>query len=372
MRRVQLRALLSACPPSIVFDARARELPLEGDDAANGRRVLAPFFEHSLLKNTMLLKTVVRSAGEETGIASRTRIYFPFDPRQPGNGGMSLQCDAEFDLKALEKFSGIKLDRARIDNDLRKIPILVKLPSFAPFLLRDAFERSGLCVDLRHFRVSDAEAFAMRDALKAKLKPLAAMALSLPATSVGDSRLDLLARKLWDLDDPDFLATFGHALKIAEGETTDVLYAWIGVSYFQREFAKRQSKLRELGEWLGKAAPRDGMLDEQRRQLETDRAQVRDGLRRAWAQAGAIFARYNSSYDALIGSSDARPFVEYLTTVRADFIALGAQLALIEQCVCVYDAVAAQERGSQLSSDLLQDLAAGMRGGVDARELDAA
>lgn len=372
MRRVQLRALLSSCPPSIVFDGRARELPVEGDDAANGRRVLAPFFEHSLLKNAMLLKTVGRAALDETVIASRTRIYFPFDPKQPGNGGMSLHCDANFELKALEKLTGVKLDRARMENDLCKISILAKLPSFSPFLLRDAFERSGIAVDLRHFRVSDSEAFALRDALKAKLKPLAAMALSLPATAVGDSRLDLLARKLWELDDPDFLATFGRALMIREGETVDVLYAWIGVSYFQREFAKRQAKLRELGEWLGKASPRENMLDEQRRQFDADRVQVRDALRRAWVQAGAIFARYNSSYEALIGKSDARPFVEYLGGVRADFSALGAQLALLEQCLCIYDVLAAQERGSQLSSDLLQDLAASMRDAADIRQLDAA
>jgi hypothetical protein len=361
MRRLRLKALFAACPPSIIFDARARQLPEQDGDAENGRRSLQPFFEHTLLKNALLLKTVGRSAPDMPANAVQTRIFLPFDPKSPGNGGMSMLCDGEISLKSLEQSMSCKIDPARIEGDLQKIHVLAKLPSFSPFLLRDAFERSALPVDFRHFRVSDAEAFAMRDTLKAKLKPLAAMALALPANSVGDARLDMLARKLWELDDPNFLGAFGQALKIPDGQTIEVLYAWIGVSYFQREFAKRQTKLRTLAEWLsGKVEP------------EADRAQVRDSLRWAWSQAGGVFDRYSASYDTLISKSDAKPFVEYLQNVRVDFHVLGARLALIEQCLCVHEVVAAQERGSQVAMDLLQDLAASLRDGIEGRDLVAA
>lgn len=368
MRRLRLKALLSSCPPPIVFDARARELPEEEGDAQNGRRVLQPFFDHTMLKNAMMLKTVGRTAPDMPANAVQTRLYVPFDPKHPGNGGMSMSCEADLTLQALEKFTSGKIDPQRIENDIRKLQVLAKLPSFSPFLLRDAFERSGIAVDLRHFRVSDAEAFAMRDLLKAKLKPLAAMALSLPANSVGDARLDMLARKLWELDDAGFLGAFGQALKIPEGQTIETLYAWIGVSYFQREFAKRQPQLRALAEWL--AVKPAG--DDPGRQLESDRAQVRDSLRWAWSQAGGVFERYSASYDELISKSDAKPFVEYLQNVRVDFHILGARLALIEQCLCVHEVVASQERGSQIALELLQDLAASLRDGVDARDLAAA
>lgn len=368
MRRVQLKTLLAACPPPIVFDGRARAL-----DAAEGGGGLQPFFEHTVLKNAMLIKSVARSAQTAGGLAVQTRLYFPFDPKQPGNGGMSLLCDADFGLAVLEKASGMKLEGERIAQDLKKIPVLARLPSFSPFLLRDAFERAGVDADRRHFRLSDADAAAMRDALKAKLKPLAAMALALPSNSLGDGRLDLLARKLWELDDPGFLVPFGQALKIQEGQTIEVLYAWIGVSHFQREFAKRQSRMRQLAEWLApKSSTGEGLREEQGRQIEADRAQLRESLRLAWTQAGAIVERYGSSYDALINKSDAKPFVAYLESVRDDFQALGARLALIEQCLCVFDVVADLPRGSQLAVELLQDLAASTRDGVDNRELVAA
>lgn len=371
MRRHRLKALLAACPASIVFDARARELPAQGGEAQDAPQMLPPFFGHVLFKNAVLLKTVGRAAADMPANAIQTRLYMPFDTKNPGNGGVSMPCDGEMSLQAVEKFMSCKIDPARMEDDLRKIQMMAKLPSFSPFLLRDAFERASLSVDLRHFQVSDAEAHAMRDALKAKLKPLAAMALALPSNAVGDSRLDALARKLWDLDDPAFLGGFGQALKIPQGQTIEVLYAWIGVSYFQREFAKRQPKLRELAEWLG-GKPQPGEIrDDAARHAESDRGQVRDSLRWAWSQAGGVFDRYSSSYDALVSKSDAKPFVEYLQNVRTDFKVLGARLALIEQCLCVHGIVAARDRGSQVAAELLQDLATSLRDGGD-RDLAAA
>lgn len=360
MNRAGFKALLETCPPSVLFDARARDLPAGEADDAN--RTLPAFFEHSLLKNVVVLKTVGRETPGPIGAAVQTRIYVPFDSKRADHGGVSMVYGDDLQLSDLEKFTDAKIDPARIEADLQKLKLLARLPSFAPFLMRDAFERANLAADLRHFKVSDAEANAMRDTLKAKLKPLAAMALALPANAVGDSRLDMLARKLWELDDANFLKAFGHALKIPEGETLDTLYAWIGVAFFQREFAKRQAKLRELAAWLSQKREPQEMRNEFVRSLEADRGQLRDALRRAWTQAGQTFDRYNKSYDALIADSDALPLVEYLRNVRGDVITLGAQLALLEQCLGVYEVAARAGRGNPEAEELVRDLAASLRG----------
>jgi hypothetical protein len=348
-----------------VFDARARELRKtgEGEDAA--ARTLPPFFDNALLRNVILLKTVERAdAGTQDVAGLQTRLYFPFDNKQAGNGGMSLIYAKNFSAATLEAFFGVKkLEPARIDADVKKIQVLAKTPSFSPFLLRDAFERAELAVDMRYFRVSDEEAAALRNNLKAKLKPLAAMALSLSPETLGNTALDLLARKLWELDDPHFLLPLARALKIPDADTIDVFYAWIGVSYFQREFSKRQAQLRLLAEWLASKAPfADGVKEEILREFEDDRRQVRDRVRWAWSSAGVVFERYTKSYDALIaGGGNARPFVEYLQSVRADFAALGARLSVIEQCLSFYEVTAAQERGSLLSFEILREVARSMR-----------
>jgi hypothetical protein len=337
--------MLSSGVSSIVFDVRPRE------DNYGTVEKLPPFFDLTLLRNVIMLKTVEPDQGLQT------RLFVPFDGARATKGGASLICGAEITRRELESFFGAKLDD-RCETDLKKIRILARTPSFCPFLLRDAFERAGVPADKRYFRVSDAEADEMQDTLKARLKPLAAMALSLSPTAVGDSRLDLLARKLWELNDPNFLKPLTAALKIPDGETAEVLYAWIGASFFQREFAKRQNKLKRFAEWLSAKANEAAEHD-------TDARNVRERVRQSWSAAGAIFTRYSTSYDALITKADAKPFVAYLDGVRGDFLALGAQMSVIDQCLCVYDIIAGEVRGSQTGVELLRDLAAGMRDSSD-------
>mgnify|MGYP000892162175 CR=1 FL=1 len=345
MGRTQLKALLSSGASSIVFDVRPRDSFFSNDEAIPG------FFELSLLRNVILLKTVEPDQGLQT------RLFVPFDGNRATKGGASLICSAGMTRRDLEAFFGAKFDD-RCEGDLAKIRILARTPSFCPFLLRDAFQRAGIAVDRRHFRVSDAEADEMQDTLKARLKPLAAMALSLSPTAVGDSRLDLLARKLWELDDPNFLKPLAHALKIPDGETAEVLYAWIGVSFFQREFAKRQQRLKRFAEWLAVKASEAPDND-------TDARNVRERVRQSWSTASTAFSLYSNSYEELISKADAKPFVAFLQSVRGIFLSLGAQMSVIDQCLCIYDAIAGEPKGSQVGVELLRDLAAGMRDSGD-------
>ncbi len=375
MRRFQLRALLDFSPPSIVFDGRGGDLRSMTEPTGDGKE-LPTFFEHSLLKNVILFKTVQCSAPSGNASPNRApispnqmRFYFPFDPKAPGNGGVSLLCGNDFSIKTLESFSGSKLDPARIESDLRKIAILAPLPSFSPFLLRDGFERAGIQVDPRHFQLSQSDMTATRDALKAKLKPLANLALANAAGEVADAHLELLAHKLWDLDDPGFLSQFGRALKLRDGEEAATIRAWIGVSYFQREFSERQLSLRGVAQWVqGGEAARDVQL----RDVDLDRRLVRDSLRGAWTDASGVFKAATSAYDALINKSDSRGFVEYLQCAQRDFLALGGRLSIIDQSICVYDAASVYGLASRQALELLQDLAASMRDGIDGKSLVAA
>ena len=281
-------------------------------------------------------------------------------------------CSTEMSRPEMETFFNARLDPVTIEPDLRKIEILARTPSFAPFLLRDAFERAKVEVDVRHFHVTDAEVRDLKENLKAKLKPLAAMALPASGSNIEGSKLDMLVNKLWDLNDPAFLTPFSHALKIPECDTISTLYAWIGVSYFNREFSKRQTVLRSFAEWLVSKPPfGPGAREEVVMQFESDRKPVRERVRNSWTAAGGIFDRFNSSYNKLIQDSDAKLFIEYLQRAQADFQSLGTHLACIEQALCVHAAISKEPKGSQFSMDLLRDLAISMRGSADQNNLAA-
>jgi hypothetical protein len=353
MSQALLKVLLTSGSSSIVFDARP------GSQKGSDRP--GPFFSLGVLKNAIVLKAGVGHS-ELT-----TKLFLPFDSANTTRGGLSMECTPDMTAGMLETFFDVRFDPATVAKDLKKIEILARTPSFAPFLLRDAFERSGVDVDLRHFQVSDDEVRELKDILKAKLKPLAALALPAVGANFDGSKLELLVNKLWDLNDLAFLAPLTRALKILEGEEVETLYAWIGVSYFNREFTKRQTYLRKLAQWLVSKPPfGPGTREEVIAQFEADRKPIRDRVRAAWSAAGSIFDRFNSSLDRLIQHSDASLFIENLSRARADFEALGLHLALIEQALCIHGAIAREPKGSQLSLDLVRELSVSMRG-ADAR-----
>lgn len=348
MSFAQLNILLASGSSSIVFDSRP--------DEYSETKKRGPFFKHSSLKNALVIKT-----GEGHG-GLRTRLFLPFDSANTSRGGMSMLCEPKMTCEMIEASFNAKFDHKQIEGDVRKLEILASTPSFAPFLLRDAFERASVPVDVSHFKVSESEVTELKDLLKAKLKPLAAMALPSAGTKIESAKLDVLVNKLWELNDVQFLQPFAQALKIPKDESIETLYAWIGVSYFNREFSKRQTALRNFAEWLVSKPPfPPGTRDEVIAQYELDRKPVRDRMRATWTAAGAIFDRFNSSYDKLIQDSDAGLFVEYLSRVRSDFQMLGAYLAVIEQALCIHGAIVKEPRGSQRSLDLLRELSASMR-----------
>ena len=358
MSAAQLKLLLSSGSSSIVFDAR----PFEARSGSVATPHCEPFFRHSLLKNAIVMK----SAEGQSDL--RTRLYLPFDSARASRGGVSMTCGTSMSHQEIETFFDAKLDKSVIEQDLRKIEILARTPSFAPFLLRDAFERSGQTVSPHYFHVSESEVTELKALLKAKLKPLAAMALPASGSAIESGKLDMLVNKLWELNDAEFLQPFAQALKVPDGEATAVLYAWIGVSYFNREFTKRQAALRSFAEWLvSKTALPQGSREEVIAQFDQDRKPVRDRIRGSWTAAGGIFDKFNSSYDRLIQHSDASLFVDYLKRARSDFQTLGAHLAFIEQSLCVFTAIRREKPGSQLGVDLLRDLSSSMRAGQDSQ-----
>lgn len=355
MDRARLRALL-ASDSSIVFDSRA---PL----GVEKREDTKPFFEHPLLERLMLLK-VIDSVGPDTPQSLNTLLYFPFDSNAVGDGGVSLRyTHAGMAFRIGRLFEVDLKDSPVIENDMKKLNVFGQVPSFTPFLLRDAFERAQLDVEKAFFSITDNEAETLRENLKAKLRPLAAMALEMSADMLDGKQLEILVRKLWQLDDLNFILPLARALRVKDDEALEVFYAWIGVAYFQTEFEKRKPRLKQLATWLAsEAMPVEFVPAPELAVHNEARLFVANGLRNSWNGARMVFQRYTQSYDAIVsGERDAKPFVEFLKTVKADFWSLGEKLAVVEQCVGVLSYWKGRIRNDRFHYDILRQIVGSMR-----------
>jgi hypothetical protein len=349
MQRARLKAILTG-GSSIAFNARPRS---DGGE---------PFFESRLLRNIAIIKLGdVSEAGQ--GVL-RTLVYFPYDPQTPEQGGRSILISDDSNFRhELERHFGIDKNETRFDADVARLEVFCRIPSFSPFLLRDTFERARVAANPAFFDITDQEAEATRDRLKTRLKPLAALALNRSLEDVGGGQLELLVRKLWQLDDPNFIFPLTRALQIQDADAVDTLYSWIGVSYLQSEFVRRELRVKQLAEWLvKKSMPVENLAASEIREYQTDRQFVRDKLRMAWTAASDVFVRLDKSYRSLISvGGDPRPFVQFMRDVRADIQALGLWASMIDQSLSVFDYWMGKFGDERVSFDMLRQTITSLR-----------
>jgi hypothetical protein len=355
MDRTRLRAMLSS-GSSITFDVRTRETKDGGEKKS--------FFDYPPLRRALLLKVTDQSERGTTNRGLKTLIYLPYEANNIGNGGASLSYTRDLSGETLARFFNVdKIDDKVVRGDLEKLKVCANVPSFAPFLLRDAYERAGIAVEKSFFSITDAEVEAVKDSLRERLRPLAEMAQGGKAAMIDRERIDTLVRQMWQLDDKDVILPLSRALQIDDADAVGVLYSWIGVSFFQTEFKARQDRIRTLINWLMKESdPIEFVDDRTLKSYVTDRQHARAGLRNALTTVTHTFEQYDQSYQAMVAEKpNPLPFVKFMKTVHRDFMSLGAQLSLIEQCYSVLDFCILRPKRERVAFDILKQVMSSMQ-----------
>jgi hypothetical protein len=302
-----------------------------------------PFFEQKFLANCVLLKQVVpeHSQDQDCYRPVQTLLYLPFDAKNPGDGGRSISYEPATIREDLRRLIGAPdLGGDHFDADMDKLTTINALPNYSPFLVKDAFERAKIAVSPEFIALNDKEANALKDSLRQKLRLLAEKSLGDLDGKIHSENLDLLVRRLWALDEPDKIFPLSRALRIPDADAVDTLYAWIGVSYFETEYLRREKQMLTMAQWMvtaaeSVAAPSPALRREHQIILNVVRAK----LKNLWREVKGVFARYNESFSCLVHTeAEVGPFIDFLRTVRRDFWRIGELLLLVDQCVSIYDA----------------------------------
>jgi hypothetical protein len=337
MERQRLRAILQSVSTA-VFDCR----PKSYHDSKSGIDNVAIFFEQKLFRNTILLKQIKAEAApeEEKYKPVSTLIYFPFDAANPGDGGRSVTygyMTVRHDLR--RHFGAPNLSGEAFERDLSKIEALSSVPNFSPFLVRDAMDRAKIECDKHFFSISDQESDLIRDRLKQRLRALAARSLDTPADCLDTQQLETLVKRLWELDDLNHVLPLSQALRIPDNEALEVLYAWIGISYFETEYLRREKQMLALAQWMITTETKHLPVNlSDRNDYLLKLSLVRTKLKSLWRACKDVFSRYNDSFACLVHSeAEVRPFIEFLKTVRRDFWRIGELLLLMDQCMSIYE-----------------------------------
>lgn len=287
-----------------------------------------PLLQNRVLNRSIIVKHQLR-ANERVYFDDRrlsaTKIIIPIDMENLNTGGYSIfvgERNYEARLKTL--LGSHSRHNAR---DREVLTMLDALPSFDPFLLREAVVKRGLDVAPCYFELSPADLAAMRALATEEVSSLVRLSFSGNAGLVAYT--DRLISKILATKPDEQLEPLRHTLKLSLEEFEEGLFCWKAFLYYKWAQNDILDNAQALIDDILNIQPMGFLKQSERQYLNHARMVTRRGLMDALDNIEKIVLVYDRAYCDLIKKGSPELFREFLLTAPRLFHQLGGQLAAI-------------------------------------------
>ncbi|MEY4249009.1 MAG: hypothetical protein RJA87_642 [Pseudomonadota bacterium] len=287
-----------------------------------------PLLENRVLNRSIIVKHQLR-ANERVYFddkrLSATKIIIPIDMDNLQTGGYSIfigERNYEARLKTL--LGSNSRNNAR---DREVLTMLDTLPSFDPFLLREALIKKGLDVAPCYFELSPADLVAMRALATDEVSSL--VRLSFAGNAGLAAHTDRLINKILATKPDEQLEPLRHTLKLSAEEFEEGLFCWKAFLYYKWAQTEILDNAQLLIEDILNIQPMGFLKQSERQYLNYSRMITRRGLMDTLDNIEKIVLIYDRAYCDLIKRGSPLLFREFLLTAPRLFHRLGGQLAAI-------------------------------------------
>lgn len=297
------------------------------------------FFRSKPLNTVVLIKDTMTEADKRGSIRPiGTKLYFPFNTDNIYEGGRTIFVhDPALEKAIIEQYGEGALAKDTLDQDLRMLAILDRLPSLDPFLMKDAFLREGIAVNDAYFEVSpevwsEIEAFMLQ-----QFEPLVKAAF--PDAMQSDEKARALMDTIWEARDVDALKPLIDGFRLPAYKALDIFSSWRGIVYYAYHHQRVQARLIELMKWFklgdtSAAGKPPGEASEMAGMLKI----VGEQLRGEWQTVDGIVRKYQGAYDKMFkartGSGD---FLAFLNGSQDYYWRLGNAIGKINHGLYCWD-----------------------------------
>ena len=343
MSATYLKPMLDA-GSSRVFNVNEMTRRILAKDAA-----AAQFFRNKPLNAVVLIKDTVpvneRNGGRHTG----TKLYFPFDENNIYQGGRSIFIhDSSLRQAIVGKLGKETVQKELLDEDMRILGVLDRLPSLDPFLMKDVFRLEGIPMNDAYFEVS-AEAWQeIETFILQRFEPLVAAAF--PDAMSSDDKARQLVEKIWEASDLKALQPLVEAFRLPQGEALEIFAAWKGIIFYSFEYERLQARLVELFKWLMEIkVPFGAKTPEERKEFLVNLEIAKKQLRSEWQVIESIVREYQGAYDkAFKQKTSLTDFLAFLRKSGAAYWDLGNSLGKAGQAIYCWNVIASRFPGHKL------------------------
>lgn len=291
-------------------------------------------FKTHFLNYAILFKSVVIDKSHTISDSKpiSTIIYSPYDYAKPGDGGESFVFSEDnFQRFYQYKLRSESVDVASFSADLEVLAIFNSVPTFSPIIIELAFTRANMRPSNIYFDLTPELRVKLNNHMKARIRPLIVAAYERSSCDI-ERAVEEMTSKLLYLQDAASVMPLIEALRLAPDTALEVLSSWIGITYFEYEYAALQPQLRAFSEWITKnTKTKDSLRPNESEYLATLSQFVRQKMKEEWARVVDLSKTYRETYHALVFKGDIKRFSEFLYSCRHIYWDLGETLGRFEQ-----------------------------------------
>jgi len=315
-----------------------------------------PFFRCRPLNNMVLIKdNDPMSRTSSIG----TKLYLPFNENDIYEGGRTIFLHDKNTAQALiDVFGNGALPRELLDEDMKMMRILDRLPSLDPFLLKDVFLNEKIDVNPAYFEVGKELWNQIELYILQNFEPLARAAF--PNAMESDEVARKLIEKIWEGRDLEALKPLIIAFRLPAGQEMEIFSAWKGVIFYGFEYERSKPMMGEIITYLRELkVPTGALTGGEKEDFIKAQEKARERLQDEWNAVTRVLSDYQAAYDKMFkaktGSSD---FVSFLQNSSKAYQTLGNGLGKIGHALYCYDAIAKRFPGRKLSWDQSREFVA--------------
>jgi hypothetical protein len=315
------------------------------DDAAYARRTATPqtpgaepFFFNSGLSKAIFVKHNLRPEEYELfdiRATVETKVIVPFDKSRLELGGRSFflgERSAKDTLRGMFKINTDARDQ-ETSRDMKVLRVLNKVPSFDPFILREALRLAGLHVDQRYFSASYAEIKSATDAIYADIGPLVQAALGKAAS------VDELARfvdQVWNVEEDVTQNLFFEALRIPRTEWREIVFAWKALLYYRQKTHREEDRLPQVARAIRTVRLTNNVNMCSGKELNDLKQQLVRDLLALQRRAQDDSERLSQALVSALSDFEVKRFRHWLRTLSSNIVKLGTDVTIFDQVVSYY------------------------------------
>lgn len=287
-----------------------------------------PLLENKILNRSIILKHHLRP--DERSLfkgprVSATKIIIPIDAADLKAGGYSIFIGEALFEPLLQRIVGSKLGRSARDREVLKI--LDALPSFDPFLLREALAKKGIDVAPCYFELSAADSKALRTFAANEVSGLVDLSFA-DKTSLS-ALSERLVNKILATKQDQQLEPLRLTMKLSPSEFEEGLFCWKGFLYYKWAQDSILSQVQDLISGILNIKTSDRLKSDIRDDVKISKLTLRKAVINALEQIEKIMNIYDQAYSELVTKGNPKSFREFLLTAPNLFQQLGGQLAVV-------------------------------------------